>query len=1341
MTRRLVSFLLLLLFVPSLSYAERLTVRINQGIDDVEEATENGAKYGVGYVFRTSGDLELTDDTNWIRSEQIVGLRFRNITIPEGSTITNAFIRFKSFYSSSGDCALQVEGQSHNNAPEFLLNDYNVSNRTPTGASVPWYPGNWNNNNVAHDTPSLKDVVQEIIDVDGWESGNSMVFMVSGSGRRVAYSYEQKKNRAALLVVDYEEVPTVQPPIITVMPELSVGTDTNEGTNAPSRSFVITNTGGSELNFNISDDQSWLECTPATGDLPAGESITITVTYTTSTLDPGTYDASIEIDDDDDDNDGSADSFDYNASLRVTPVLTGSACGDVPVYTENLVNPAILLLLDVSGSMGWQAPLVAAEDNNSHTPDLSSIVQQIVDRDAWVPGNAMSFIIANGNGRRVAVSRDASSDLAPLLHIEYSGTVVEARIENSSDDAEEESNGDVTLTSSDLDFDDGDYDWVGLRFVDLDIPQGSIITNAYIELVVDEDDSSTTNVTIWGENIDNAPTFTIVDDNISDRSMIGGIQWNDIESWDSAPTDMRINIAKDVLSELVKDRSIAWGFGTWTGNNTSYHEYTRIHVGTRYNDDEHQQHLQDAIAAAFDGGNTPLTPSLRAGRDYFDGDTEDEVNDEIYYDPGCQPKIVIEITDGIGNTGTTLANVTTTTKVLTDAKISVVGVGFGLNDASQLNALARVSNEEGEASDDDDIYALHKENSDGHGIPFLANSKDELIEALNGITASLKSQVFYGAAPAATTSVGYDNIMIYAQFSPDDWSGDLIAKEYDYGSGILGSLSWSASTVMPLGNNINAFTLDNSDDVIEYSDSPLNQFYLCKPLGDIVNSTPKVVGGPAFYYVFDDYYAFVNERRDRTKLVYVGANDGALHAFNLGTGIEAWRFYPKSIQSHLNSNLVDTSEDFCYSTRTPSGEYCHKYLVDGSPIAADVYDGTDWSTVLVTGLGKGGSAYFALDVTGGGTFGGGDDDTKFLWEFTDSDLGLATSEPAIGRVEGSSSPKWGVFIGSGYSDTDQSTKEAYLFGFNVRDQSALWEDSSGTSIKKLKISSSTLLNDALATPLLADIGDTNLGDHLYTGNLYGTMFRVSNLGEEQTPEVSRLLDLGRAGHENPITASAAYTYDETDENIWIYFGTGKYDENSDKTTMSQQYIFGLKENEVLGAAAESSNDATYFWNAATNTIGSPSSAIKELSMVDLTVVDEDGVSRTYNVIDDCSATESAWLLRLADSEPGMIGSERITSKPIVVGGVVYFTTFIPDIDVCAGNGQGRLYALNYKTGCSAGAFDPPNVPWIPLPSGKPSKPVFDGKHIIVGSTDEEPGPITGAGNDDTDQPLKSWREL
>ncbi len=149
--------------------------RVSQSSDDAEERVSTGA------IDLTSTDLELIrDGTN----DQVVGIRFQNVTVPAGATILNAYIEFETDETANLDpISLTLRGQAADNPGTFTSTAYNISSRTRTTASVAWSPATWSTLNQDHPTPDISSIVQEIVNRGGWSSGNAMAFIVQGSGQ------------------------------------------------------------------------------------------------------------------------------------------------------------------------------------------------------------------------------------------------------------------------------------------------------------------------------------------------------------------------------------------------------------------------------------------------------------------------------------------------------------------------------------------------------------------------------------------------------------------------------------------------------------------------------------------------------------------------------------------------------------------------------------------------------------------------------------------------------------------------------------------------------------------------------------------------------------------------------------------------------------------------------------------------------------------------------------------------------------------------------------------------------------------------------------------------------
>jgi len=163
--------------------------------DDAEEMAD-------GNVYPASSDLELILD----KSDQVVGVRFTNLNIPENATITKAYIQFQVDEASTESAAYSIYGESIDNAPFFTATAGNISDRMKTNSSVSWSPAAWDTvgeAGAAQRTADLAPIVQEIVSETGWSSGNAMAFIFTGNGKRVAEAYDGDAAGAPQLYIEY----------------------------------------------------------------------------------------------------------------------------------------------------------------------------------------------------------------------------------------------------------------------------------------------------------------------------------------------------------------------------------------------------------------------------------------------------------------------------------------------------------------------------------------------------------------------------------------------------------------------------------------------------------------------------------------------------------------------------------------------------------------------------------------------------------------------------------------------------------------------------------------------------------------------------------------------------------------------------------------------------------------------------------------------------------------------------------------------------------------------------------------------------------------------------------
>lgn len=473
-------------------------------------------------------------------------------------------------------------------------------------------------------------------------------------------------------------------------------------------------------------------------------------------------------------------------------------------------------------------------------------------------------------------------------------------------------------------------------------------------------------------------------------------------------------------------------------------------------------------------------------------------------------------------------------------------------------------------------------------------------------------------------------------------------------------------------------------------------------LGDIVNSSPVFVGAPdrvRYPVTWTDALNggengqeatagayrnptagsdFVRANSGRTPMVYVGANDGMLHAFDSATGKERLAYIPEAVIGKLGK-LGDLN-------------YNHEFYVDGNPIVGDAVINSGgspkWRSVLVSGLRAGGRSVFALDVTNPANFDEANAADIELWEFTDSDLGLTYSEPSIVRLHNG---KWAAIFGNGYNSASQSAV------FYVVDLST------GALLAKLDTGATPgngnpAFANGLASVFPVDLDGDFITDYVYAGDLYGNLWKFDltsadpskwkiGFGTKSAPE-----SLFTACEANPCTATnrqpitakpqvGAHPYG-LDYGVMVYFGTGKYLEKGDSApdTDTQHSFYGIWDGDVFSAT-----DSPPFATSVTH--GFTRSRLTSQSI--LTSVDKNG--QTFRVLsnnlvqyqqaddNDSATTDGAnkrgWVLNLPSGS-----GEMVVTDATLRGKIVAFSTLIPSETPCEVGGSGFFMVVDAATG-------------------------------------------------------------
>ena len=432
-------------------------------------------------------------------------------------------------------------------------------------------------------------------------------------------------------------------------------------------------------------------------------------------------------------------------------------------------------------------------------------------------------------------------------------------------------------------------------------------------------------------------------------------------------------------------------------------------------------------------------------------------------------------------------------------------------------------------------------------------------------------------------------------------------------------------------------------------------------LGDIYHAELAVMGMPtakitdnpdkkhtdAGYRFSNKYATFSKSYQDRTKVVFAGANDGMLHAFNLDTGEELWAFIPPMITSKLK-DMVSAKPNKSMSI----------FAVDSTPVVKDVFLSGKWRTIVMGGLGMGGHGYYALDVTDPGSpehlFSFSyDPDTKQgnTWtgrngtkSITDNfdNLGEAWSKPLILRVPIGGSSRWVAVIGGGFNGGNVREYGSVIYVLDLED--------SGRVIKKIDVSdlSGNKIFNSVPTSLTAITPDSSdkanyTGAMVYFADLEGKLWKL-NLTNQGVPySMKQVFDVEADNLNGRLSYHSVTPTMGSDNKLRMFYGTGDQQKLMSGSLQIDNRFLGLKEQKFP------SEDA--------------SPTFKEDSLLDTT-------GDTSLCSDE---NDQGWKIKL---KPG----EKVTSKAMVSYGTVFFSRYEPlTTDQCA-LGKTSITGVDYQCG-------------------------------------------------------------
>jgi len=267
-------------------------------------------------------------------------------------------------------------------------------------------------------------------------------------------------------------------------------------------------------------------------------------------------------------------------------------------------------------------------------------------------------------------------------------------------------------------------------------------------------------------------------------------------------------------------------------------------------------------------------------------------------------------------------------------------------------------------------------------------------------------------------------------------------------------------------------------------------------LGDIIDSSPAWVGPASRSYptTWSDrlypsqtnsetsYAAFITSTATRSNIVYVGSNDGMIHGFRAGNYNTDGTYNTTSndgqdVLSYVPANIISNLPAYT------DPEYSHNFYVNAIPASGDLFYNNSWHTWLVGGLGAGGKAIFALDVTDPTQF--IENDVKaanvVIGEWTDAnltELGNTYGTPIIRRLHNG---QWAVIFGNGYNSANG---KAGIYIMTV-------DSANGSKTFRFLATGNgtTAAPNGIANVVSADLDGDRIADYLYAGDLLGNVWR------------------------------------------------------------------------------------------------------------------------------------------------------------------------------------------------------------------------------------------------------------
>lgn len=1152
----------------------------------VESSGDDGFEES-GWTDITQNQVRMSSGTNTVLS----GFRFNNVQLPQGATVTSARLKFisQSFNTTTTD--FNIRGELAANSAAFQAGNNNISNRTLTTSSVLW--------NAANDFPVTGDVinsidistvVQEVVNQGAWCGGNSMSIIIEGSSAdagssRKVLSADEGSGSGAQLILEYD---------VNSANGCVAGTHTYQVQSQSNNAEEATNgyqSTGSELTFKPKSN-SYIGMRFNNIAIPQGATITNAYMMFTAYRNRSK----------------SGSGFTISAANEANP-------GDFSGYTRYLLRDK-----PKTAAVAWTNIPTWYKNSTYQSPDITAVVQQIVNRGDWVSGNSMMMIASSITGNRGAYTYSGKPSGAAQLVIEFQGNAtpgtaatVRSHLINKIDE----------LTASgytpivDTLYEAASY------YGGQPVYYGKARGTSSVSSTVRRNTRVSHRLSYNGA--DPVRPFGCTDADLSDSDCINEYIPNGA-TYTSPVTDLQCQTNNHIV--LLSDGQ--------ANNNHSEDEIEAL-LGLNCSGSGGEKCGLDLVRNISDSTNSAIGTRVTT---HTIGFAANSTANNFLNQLAVQSGGGFYTADNSEDLVTAFQSIIRSVK---DVNATFVSPGVAVN---QLNRLTHKN---------ELYFALFKPSE---GTLWPGNLKKYRIDGenildANGVEAVDGGSGFFSENAQSYWSIGVDGNDVRAGGAAN--SLDLVRSVYVFDS--PGNIITSnnrlhednagitttdlAITTTPDPTGLRQILLQWARGVDlkdEDGDGATNDARL--QMGDPIHSQPVIVN-----------YS------DTDSAVFVATNHGFLHSFDPDTGEQNWGIMPKRLLANVNDIYEDSSS------------YNHIYGLDGDLVIRSVNDST---TYLYVGMRRGGDSYYALDVSSKNS-------PSLVFEIRGGSagfekLGQTWSRPVVSKVKIGATTRNVLIFGGGYDD-DQDSKTVRSAD-SVGNAVYIVDADSGALIWSASNADADLnipqMNYSIPARIaVVDRNNDDLADHLYVTDMGGQLFRIDLYNGETGSDFAKGGLLADFGGGSATDARRQYYSADVSEislaNEHYYavaLGTG-YRAHPLNTTIQDKFYMikdtGVFAIDETGAFTRPSTPYSQedLYDATQHLLTSSDDAEKELEVAQF-------------------AQKHGWFISLGSS------GEKVLAAPLILNYRLFFTTYLPSTasdSACAPpTGTSRAYVVELVNG-------------------------------------------------------------